>query len=343
MKALVLKQYNQLQLEDVPVPEIGPEDVLVRVKACGICGSDVHGLDGSTGRRQPPIVMGHEASGVIAKVGSAVAGWKQGEPVTFDSTVYCGECDFCKAGQINLCDNRQVLGVSCDDYRRQGAFAEYVSVPQHILYRLPDNVGFEQAAMAEPVSIALHAVRRVELTGNQTAVVVGSGMIGLFVLQWLKLSGCKQVVAVDVDQRRLGLARELGADVVLNAEGCDVRDEVLRRTGGRGAHVVFEVVGTNEAVRTAIGLVRKGGSLILVGNVAAEVEFPLQSVVTRQISLYGSCASCGQYAESLNAIATGRINVDALISATAPLSEGADWFRRLYAGDEGLMKVILVP
>ena len=144
-----------------PSPAIGDDDVLVRVRACGICGSDIHGYDGSTGRRIPPLVMGHEAAGVIERVGRAAStAFTAGDRVTFDSTVSCGACDFCRRGQINLCDNRMVLGVSCGDYRRHGAFAEYVAVPARILYKLPDSLPFERAALIEAVSIAVHAVDR---------------------------------------------------------------------------------------------------------------------------------------------------------------------------------------
>ena len=160
MKALVLKEYKRFGFEEVPNPELGPQEVLVAVKACGICGSDVHGMDGSTGRRRPPIIMGHEASGVIAGTGKSVSGWSPGDRVTFDSTIYCGECDYCREGMINLCNRRRVLGVSCEDYRQHGAFAEFVAVPPRILYRLPEGLSFEHAAMVEPFAIALHAVRR---------------------------------------------------------------------------------------------------------------------------------------------------------------------------------------
>ena len=130
MKALVLKQYKEFAFEEVSTPEPGAEEVLVAVKACGICGSDVHGMDGSTGRRRPPIIMGHEAAGVISRVASGVTDWSVGDRVTFDSTIYCGHCEFCRRGEVNLCEQRRVLGVSCEDYRRHGAFAEFVSVPQ---------------------------------------------------------------------------------------------------------------------------------------------------------------------------------------------------------------------
>src|SRR5712664_626473 len=217
MKALVLKQYGQLVLEDVPTPEPRPDEVLIAVSACGICGSDVHGMDGSTGRRRPPIIMGHEAAGVIESTGSAVNGWKVGDRVTFDSTIYCGRCDFCRSGLINLCEHRRVLGVSCEDYRQHGAFAEFVAVPQRILYRLPDGLAFEHAALVEPFAIALHAIGRAPMTMNDTVVVVGAGMIGLALVQALSQAGCGRLITVDVADERLDLAAKFGATNVINS------------------------------------------------------------------------------------------------------------------------------
>src|SRR5438067_3510510 len=185
MKALVLKEYNRFNFEDVPKPQPAAGEVLVAVKACGICGSDVHGMDGSTGRRRPPIIMGHEAAGVIANVGANGSRWVPGDRVTFDSTIYCGQCDYCQRGWINLCDRRRVLGVSCEEYRQDGAFAEFVAVPEHILYRLPDGLPFEHAALVEPFSIALHAVGRASGSVKDSVVVLGAGMIGLALVQVL--------------------------------------------------------------------------------------------------------------------------------------------------------------
>lgn len=343
MKALVLRQYNHFSYEEVPDPKPEAGEVLVRVRACGICGSDVHGMDGSTGRRIPPLVMGHEAAGVIEALGAGVEGWSVGRRVTFDSTIYCGTCWHCRRGEINLCDRRRVLGVSCEDYRRDGAFAEYVSVPQHILYPLPEGLGFEEATMVEALSIAVHGVSRVCPRLGDSAVVVGAGMIGLLVVQVLKAAGCSPVVAVDVAPERLELARRLGADAVLDPGTGDLRTRVLELTHGRGADAAVEAVGTTEAIRSAVAAVRKGATLALIGNLRPEVELPLQSIVTREISVNGSCASRGEYPAALDLLARKAIEVDALISASAPLAEGADWFRRLYARESGLVKVVLVP
>jgi L-iditol 2-dehydrogenase len=343
MNALLLTEYMHLELTPMPEPAIGPDDVLVRVRACGICGSDVHGFDGSTGRRIPPLVMGHEASGEVAQIGSAVADLHPGERVTFDSTIYCGRCFYCAAGDVNLCDNREVLGVSPGPYRRHGAFAEFVSVPRRIVYRLPDTISFEQAALIEAVSVAVHAVGLIPVQQGETAVVVGSGMIGLLAIQAARLAGCARVVAIDIDDDRLRLARQLGATEALNSRSVDPADAVRELTAGRGAGVVVECLGAGETVRTAIACARKGGMVALVGNLAPAVELPLQDVVTRQIRLQGSCASSGEYPAVIELLAKNAIQVDPLISAVAPLGEGPAWFQRLYRREPGLMKVILRP
>ena len=343
MKALVLEEYNKLVYKDMPVPDISDKEVLIQVKACGICGSDVHGMDGSSGRRHTPLIMGHEASGVIVKTGSGVSGFSEGDRVTFDSTIYCGECYFCRKGLINLCDNRRVLGVSPKEYKQHGAFAEFVAVPEHILYKLPENLSFEQAAMVEPVSIAFHALNMTPVSLNDTAVVVGAGMVGVFVIQALRAAGCGTIIAVDLEPEKLELAVKLGADYALQAGSVDVPEEVRKLTEGRGAEIALEVVGNTPAVNTAIASLRKGGALTIVGNLAPTVEFPLQEVVTRQIRVQGTCSSCGEYPACLDMIARGTIDVNALISEIAPLADGASWFKRLYDGEKGLMKVILAP
>ena len=343
MKALVLEEYNRLTYKEMPDPQVGPDDVLIRVKAAGICGSDVHGLDGSTGRRIPPLIMGHEASGVIADAGSDAGQAKPGQRVTFDSTIYCGVCFYCRRGAINLCDQRRVLGVACADYRRHGTFAEYVAVPRHIVYPLPDTITFEQSAMVEPCSVAFHAVAITPLSLNDTAVVVGAGIIGLLVIQTLRTSGCGQIIAVDLEPQRLALARQLGADRGLNPGEEDAVSVIKKITGNRGADAAFDAVGLNASLKTALGSLRKGGALTLIGNLKSQVELALQTVVTGEITLRGSCASRGDYPACLDMIARGAIKVDPLISAKAPLADGAQWFRRLYEKEPGLIKVILNP
>jgi L-iditol 2-dehydrogenase len=343
MKALLLSEYNKLAITEMPTPQIADDEVLVRVRACGICGSDIHGYDGSTGRRIPPIVMGHEAAGEIAGVGAGVKDYHEGDRVTFDSTVSCGRCDYCKAGQVNLCDNRMVLGVSCGDYRRHGAFAEYVAVPERILYRLPASLPYERAALIEAVSIAVHAVSLKVPAPTDTVLVVGCGMIGLLVVQVLRAKGCTNILAVDIDAGRLAMAEKFGATRTLNGKDPETPATIKTLTHDQGAEVAFEVVGSTETLQTAIRGVRKGGTVVLIGNFKAKVDLPLQEVVTRQISLLGSCASSGEYPECIELLASGAVDVTPLISLQAPLEDGPGLFERLHRGGEGLMKVVLQP
>ncbi|MDR1406423.1 MAG: galactitol-1-phosphate 5-dehydrogenase [Tannerella sp.] len=343
MKALVLEEYNKLVYKDVADPQAGDGEVLIRVKACGICGSDVHGMDGSTGRRQPPVIMGHEASGEIVAVGGGVTRWNVGDRVTFDSTVYPLDDWYTLKGRYNLSEGRQVVGVSPVDYKRHGAFAEYLAVPQHILYRIPDSVTFEQAAMVEPAAVATHAVRLSGIQAGDSAVVIGSGMIGTFIVSMLKASGATPVIAVDVDEEKLRMAARYGAGVTVRSGHQPVADTVRACTKGRGADFGFEAIGIAPTVNTLIDSLRKGATAVLVGNVTPEINFPLQKVVTGEIKVQGSCAISGEYEIVLDMIAGGALNVDGMISAVAPLSEGAEWFRKLYSREGNLNKVILVP
>ena len=343
MQALLLESYNELKLKDVPIPEFGPEDVLIRVKACGICGSDVHGYDGSTGRRIPPLIMGHEAAGIVHSAGRNVQSFKPGDRVTFDSTISCGACRFCAAGAVNLCEKRQVLGVSCGEYRRNGAFAEFVSVPARIVYALPDEFSFAHAALIEAVSVAVHAAKITEIRQGSTAVVIGAGMIGLLSVQAFRHYGCDRVFAVDVDETRLKMARDLGATDTFSGSTSEIVSRVLGVTEGRGAEIAIEAVGAQEPITTAIECVCSGGTVTLIGNVSPKVEIPLQRVVSRQLRLLGSCASAGEYPECISLMQKGAIRVAPLISAVAPLSDASQWFERLHAHEPGLMKVVLEP
>lgn len=343
MKALLLSSYRHLEITDEPEPAPGTEDVLIRVGACGICGSDVHGYDGASGRRIPPIIMGHEAAGTVAAVGSRVKQFSLGERVTFDSTIYCGRCEYCLRAETNLCNNRKVLGVSCGDYRCAGAFAEYVVVPQCIVHRLPDTLSLSEAAMLEAVSVAIHAVSLSRIEPEGTALVLGAGMIGLLILQALRAAGCSKVWVADIDASRLKLASELGATMVLQAPGKELPSKISDLTGGNGVDLAVEAIGINETVAAAIDCVRKGGAVTLVGNIAPEVTLPLQKVVTRQIRLQGSCASAGEYPQAIALVASGRIRVKPLITAVAPLEDGPRWFERLYSREPNLLKVVLAP
>lgn len=341
MKALVMREYKKLSYEDVPRPVPGEGEVLIRLKACSVCGSDVHGFDGSTGRRQPPVIMGHEAAGLVVACGQGVKNYRPGDRVTFDSTVYCNQCERCREGKVNLCASRQVLGVSCDEYNRQGCFAEYVTVPEYILYRLPDKVTYVQASMIEPLSVAYHAATRTPIGPKDAAMVVGVGTIGLLTLQVVRSFGVRQLIAVDIDDSRLALARANGATHCINSRDPDALEQILAVSGG-GVDVAIDATGIEGTAQLCVRSVCLDGKVILVGNLAQHIDFPLQYVVTHQISLFGSCASAGEYPSCLQLIAEGKVEVDSMISKVVPLKDGDLWMGKIYRREDGLAKIVFL-
>jgi len=342
MKALVHTAPYVMAYTDWSKPEPGPDDLLVQVKACAICGSDIKGYSGSTGRRQPPIIMGHEAAGVVVAVGANVQGFALGDRVTFDSTVYCLKCDYCLSGHWNLCDNREVLGVSEGTYRRHGAMAEYMTVPYWIAVRMHDNLTYAQAALVETASIGVHAANRTPLKLNDTVVIVGAGGVGLVALQAIRLKGAGKIIVTDLSPSRLEMARDLGADVTIQADAPDLLEQLLAATGPHGADVAIEAVGVQATVDTALEITRKGGSLTLIGNVAPRVQMGLQSIVSREITLYGVCACNGEIPACVELIAAGRLNVDPFISEYARIEDGQAVFDRLYKGVEGNIRTVFL-
>ena len=342
MKALVNTAPYTMELQEWDKPESGPDDLLIRVKACAICGSDIKGYSGKTGRRQPPIIMGHEAAGVVEAVGENITGFAPGDRVCFDSTIYCLRCQYCLSGHYNMCSNRQVVGVSEGTYRRHGAMAEYVVVPHWIAVKMPDNLSYAQAALVETASIGVHAANRTPLRLNDTVVVIGAGAVGLVTLQAIRLKGAGKVIVTDLSPFRLELAKQIGADVTIRADEANLVDKLRAETGPEGADAVLEAVGIQATLDTALDITRKAGALTLIGNVAPRVEMGLQSIVSREITVYGVCASNGEFADCVELVASGRIDVDPFISEYARIEDGQEVFGRLYKGVEGNIRTVFV-
>ena len=327
MKALVHTEPLVIEYRDSPMPvRSAPDDVIIKVRAIGICGSDVHGFTGKTGRRIPPIIMGHEVSGEIFEVGEN-SKFKVCDRVVVDSTIFCGNCDFCKLGSVNLCINRRVLGVSCDTYKQDGAMAEYFVVPERIIYKLPDNVDFNSAVLIEPASVAFHAVSLVKISPESKVLVVGAGVIGLYIIQALRIRGLNKIAVLDTNPKRLEIAKSYGADYNLAPE-----EEV---------DLSFEAVGLSETVSFAINKVKKSGQIVLVGNVSPTVSLPLQNVVTGEKTIIGACASAGEYPEVIKNFSAGRLDTKLLITKVAPLSEGEKWFKELLEKGGSHVKIVL--
>jgi L-iditol 2-dehydrogenase len=343
MKALVYTEPYCFEYSDFPDPAVGGDDVLVRVKACGICGSDVHGCTGKTGRRIPPLIMGHEAAGIVEDVGKHVGGFEKRDRVCFDSTVYCSTCQACRTGFYNRCEKRQVLGVSVPAFKRHGAFAEYVAVPSWIVSKIPDRMSFVHAALLEPASIGTHAANRVPMSAGDTVLVMGAGTIGLFILQAARLRGAAQVIAVDIDEFRLGVATKLGASATVNPAKSNLKEAVLGLTNGKGVDVALEAVGYAKTFADTVSVAKLGGYVVAVGNLEKKAEFDLQDLVARELTFTGSYASSGEFRQCIDLVASGRINVEPLISDVLPLQEGPRAFERLLKAEENLLKIVLEP
>ncbi|MFA5028636.1 MAG: alcohol dehydrogenase catalytic domain-containing protein [Candidatus Methylomirabilota bacterium] len=343
MKALVHVAPFKFELRDVPIPEPADQEVLIRVKSVGICGSDVHGYTGTTGRRIPPIIMGHEASGVVDRVGRAVSGLLPGERVTFDSPVYCNQCPACRLGQVNLCQSRKIIGVSTPTFRAEGAMAEYVVVPSWIIHKLPEGVSFEEAAMIEPAGVGMHAARITPIDVNDVVIVVGAGQIGLLAMQGARIKGAGTLVVMDVKEDRLAFAKEMGAQVTINTSAGDPAEALRKAIGRPDADVVIEAVGLEATVAMSLRLTKLGGNLTLIGNVTPKIQVNLQEIISREVTIRGSAAIAGEYPACLNYIAQGRLQVKPLISRICPLAEGQASFDALHHGEPGLMKILLQP
>ena len=343
MKALIYTKPYTFEYSDFPDPAAGDDDVLIRIRACGICGSDVHGFTGKTGRRIPPLIMGHEAAGIVERLGKNVSDFKKGDRVCFDSTVYCNKCEACRAGLFNRCDERQVLGVSVPAFKRHGAFAEFVAVPWWIVSKIPEQLSFVNAALLEPASIGTHAANRAPISNNDTVVVIGAGTIGLFILQGAKLRGAAKVIAVDINEYRLDLAKKIGADRLINPLESDLSEAILQETEGKGANVTLEAVGYAKTFADAVSITRMGGHIVAVGNLEKKAEFDLQQLVAKEHTFIGSYASSGEFRDCIELVASGKINVEPLISDVLPLEQGPDAFDRLLKAEENLLKIVLEP
>jgi len=338
MQALVWEGAWQMPLQDIDASEPGPEDVIVAVEAAGICGSDVHGYTGSTGRRFSGIVMGHEFAGQIKAVGSAVTEHHIGDRVIVHPILTCGECIQCLAGRPNICMKRKLIGI-----HQHGAYAESVLVPQSQLYPLPDHLTYEQGAFAEPLGIALHAVNNTPFNPTDTIVIVGAGPIGLLTMLAARRKGVARIIVTDRIASRLARAKQLGADEVINVAEQDAVARVRELTQGAGADASIEAVGATATVQQALALTRTAGHITWIGNAQPEVAINMQDVVGREITIRGTYGFYKEFGEAINALATGEIDVRPLIDRIATLAEGPDIFRSLADGSLDAVKVILHP
>lgn len=334
---------KNMEFTSVSIPEITPDQVLVRVKASGICGTD-HSLYhwneaiANSYKLQFPSIFGHEFAGVIAEVGSQVKGMAVGERVTVNPIIYCGQCSYCAEGIINICDNRPFLGT---DYN--GGFAQYVAVRAENIVKLPDSVSFKSGALMEPLCVAVHAVDRVKPQFGETAVVVGPGAIGLLMLLVLKNMGVGKVIVTGsgADKERLATAEQLGADYTINIDEKDPVAAIKDLTGGRGADVIFDAAGHHSVVQQAVQMVAKHGKIAVTGLPAKASELMMTQISMREISIVGNRAYERKTWFQAAKMIAGGLNVEPIGTHTLPLKE---WEKGMELLDQRKgLRIILEP
>ena len=315
MKAVCLSAPGEIALVDLPEQRRGRDEVLVRVRSAGICGSDIGAYKGVNPLVSYPRIIGHEVAGEVVEVAPDETLFKAGERVIIEPYVYCGKCYPCSIGHTNCCEHLTVRGVHID-----GGMAEYISHPRHLLHKVPEGIPWHLAPLAEPLVIAMHAVRQAEVKAGQHIVITGAGQIGLLAAQYALTLGAIPVIVDPVDAR-LSLAHALGVAHTLNPTGADVLAVIQTLTQGRMAEAVIECSGAAPAIRSALDYVSYAGHIALVGWPKAEIPLPTAFFTKKELTVRGSRNSVGQFPESLRLIAEGKIDVGALLTCTVPLAE----------------------
>ena len=339
MKAAVWYGGKEIRIEEVPKPDPGPNEVLVRVKATGICGSDLHAYEGISKRRVPPLIMGHEIAGEIAEIGGHVKGSQIGDRVVVQPVLSCGECEQCRSGNENICRNIRFLGLHVP-----GGFAEYVKAPAKNCYTMPSRLRFEEACLTEPLSVAVHVVNNVPVGVNGTILIVGAGVVGSMVTQVARARTSGKVIVTDVLGSRLDLAKKLGADITINPQKKNVPEEIHRITEGRGVDVSIEVVGIESTIQDALASVKKGGTTIAIGLLEKSIRIDVMSLVSSESKLLGSYLynDC-DFRSSINLITEGKVNLQPYLTRILALDDALKGFEEMATNKGKTLKVILRP
>lgn len=343
MKAAVLAGPKQIEIKELPIPEVGPGEIEITISACGVCGSDIHMWN--TGKGWNPeltdFVMGHEFCGVVTNPGDS--DFNVGDRVVFWANMYCGECDMCKAGQEQLC--REVNGMNYIGFVRNGAYAEKFVWRASNAYKLPDTVSDTAAGLIDPLMVAYHAVRMSGLKLHDKVLVVGSGIIGQLTGGLVKKAGASCLAMAKRNDRKLGLAKEIGDfDEYFDSSMSDSGAIMNQATGG-GFDIVFECVGTKESLAASIDAVKAGGKIITVGNsIDDTIQISLNKIVLHEINLIGS-VSCTrtEFEETIDLIASGMIDVDKYVTDIMKLDELQQAFERLTSKTDPVVKIVVKP
>lgn len=339
MKAAVLTQTKQIEIQELPIPAVSPGDVLIRTAATGICGSDLHVFRGTHPFRKPPVVLGHEIAGVVERVGADVQDFKPGDRVTVEPQVACGECYYCNRGLPNLCCNKKVPGMG----NWVGTFAEYFVAPESIVYRVPDNVSLEVAALSEPLAVAVRAVKRAGIRGGETIAITGSGTIGIMVLIAARLAGAARAMTTDVVPYNLEQGRRVGADLAVDARGEDVSAVGLAFTQGLGFDVVFVTSGSPDSIKEASRLARKQGRVVVISMYNQDISVDAFRIVSGEQEVVGSIVYTPEdFSDAIGLLEQRRFDWASLITARIDMSHLQAEMTATGARQRGTIKTMLI-
>lgn len=337
MQGLVFKEKNVLSWEYVRDVFPQKNEVKIKIKAAGICGSDIHGLMCTTGRRIPPMIMGHEFSGIVDELGEGVAKWKIGDRVAVYPLDFCGECSMCRDENQPLCTNKRQFGVLSVN----GAFAEYICVPEKCCFRLADDVSYSVGSVMEPLSVAYRAVEHAGEIAGKTVLIVGTGTIGLLVLACVKMKKPSKIFVSDLSEARLELARKMGADITINPAEQDLKEIIFTNTNQEGVGISFEVVGITSTCQQAMSTLKLNGTSVWVGMGKPEVNINMLEIITRELKILGTFLyGYKEFGKVVDLINKGIIDVKPIISLEGNMKDGAELFNRTII-DQRLIKVIL--
>jgi L-iditol 2-dehydrogenase len=348
MRAAVTHGWNDMRVEEVPVPQPEPGEALVRVGACGICGTDLKILSGAYEGIWPPslpFIQGHEWGGTVVALGEGVKNLNIGDRVTAENHSGCGECIMCRWGRYNLCEVARTRDPAYKLYGHTapGAFAEYATRPAKILHKIPDNLSFEESSIINQGSMGLHAVRRCPIEPGDWVAVFGPGLVGLILVQLAKSLGATRVIAIGRGPR-LEMAKELGADEIIDYTTPDVVGQIYELTEGRGVDCAYECAGSPDAVRGVVGAVRRGGRVGIVGLVVTEdVTLRTDRIVLDDLDVHGVRSSPNAYPEFIRLIGAGKVNLEKLVSRVYPLEEINDAFDVFRRREGGVIRVVIKP
>jgi len=346
MKAARFMAVEEIEIGEIPAPTPKDDEVLAKIAYAGYCGTDMDLLDGSmvhirNGNTKYPLVPGHEWSGTVVAVGKNVHRFAVGDRITADVSLGCGCCDYCHHGRYNLCPDREVIG----SYRnRQGAFAEYIAVPERHTYKIPENVSLEEAALAEPAATAAYAVRRSNIQMGDRVLVIGDGPIGQLAAQLAWIEGAAQVIVAGSWDEKLAIAKQCGATDTINYHTTDVAAKAIALTGGAGPNVIIESSGNQKALAQAIQALKPGGTLSLISWYQdTQVPLPVNGMIAKDCTVVCSLASPNSFLPVLEYMSAGRLNVKPLITHVKPLEELQEVVNLIRAKKEMRIKILLKP